>query len=64
MPNSNNYKYSCRLHKEIEELKAKLSEEKKQRNDKHVAFRNEIAHLRAENDDLKIKVLTTTDKEL
>lgn len=44
------------LHKEIEELKAKLSEEKKQRNDKHVAFRNEIAHLRAENEDLKIKL--------
>lgn len=44
------------LQKEIEELKAKLSEEKKQRNDKHVAFRNEIAHLRAENEELKIKL--------
>lgn len=42
-----------RLLQDIEELKKKLGEEKKQRNDKHVAHRNEMATVKAENEDLK-----------
>ena len=42
--------------KELEDLRKKLAEEKKERNDKHVAHRNEMAILKAENEDLKRRV--------
>ena len=51
-----NSKNICRLLKDMEDLRKKLAEEKKERNDKHVAHRNEMAILRAENEDLKRRV--------
>ena len=45
-----------RMTKELEDLRKKLAEEKKERNDKHVAHRNEMAILKAENEDLKRRV--------
>ena len=53
---SNDVTFYYRHLEEIEELKKKLAEEKKQRNDRHVAHRNEVGILRAENDDLKKRV--------
>ncbi|KAL5254517.1 hypothetical protein ACHWQZ_G014087 [Mnemiopsis leidyi] len=51
-----------RLAKEIEDLRKKLAEEKKERNDKHVAHRNEMAILKAENEDLKRRLNAPTNK--
>lgn len=45
-----------RLLSEVEDLKKKLAEEKKQRNDRQIAHRNEMGILRAENEDLKRRV--------
>ena len=47
---------NSRLLEDIEDLKKKLAEEKKQRNDRHVVHRNEVGILRAENEDLKKRV--------
>lgn len=44
--------------KEVEDLRKKLAEEKKERNDKHVAHRNDMAILRAENEDLKRRLFS------
>jgi len=53
-----------RLLKDMEDLRKKLAEEKKERNDKHVAHRNEMAILRAENEDLKRRLNATKGPDI
>ena len=49
------FKFS-RLQDEVSDLKQKLSDEKKERNEKHISYRNEIAHFKTENEELRRQV--------